>query len=351
MSNATRWYATREACKAAVTIKGVEVDTLIDGYIESASEGVENLLGRRFIPLTATYLYPWPQRAGNSLVCYLDEDLLAVTELLARAQDTTPTEIVAADYFKEPVNNPPYQRIEIDRSSSAAFQGGDTSQRSISVEGRWGYSEDTKAAGTLVSGTAASTTATSLVWSDASLVGVGDTILIDTEAMFVSGKALLDIATNTNGALTATASQTSITVVDGTKVKAGEVITINSERMLVESIAANDLTVQRAYDGSVLAAHDDAQDIYALRTLTVVRAVNGTTGAFHANTTAATKYAPPADVVNYVKALAIFTHKQGSSGWTGQIGGGEGTVETRMAVFGLTKMRDELIAIYRQVSF
>lgn len=349
--NATRWYVSREATKAAVNIVGAEVDALIDSYIESASEAVENLLGRRFIPLTATKLYPWPQYAGNSLIVYLDEDLLAVTELLAKAQDTTPTEIVAADYFKEPVNNPPYQRIEIDRSSSAAFEAGDTSQRSISVAGRWGYSEDTKAAGTLVSGTAASTTATALAWSDASLVDVGDTLLVESEQMFVSGKTLLDTATNTNGVLTANVAETSVTVVDGTAIKAGEVITINSERMLVESIAGNVATVRREYDGSVLAAHDDAQDIYAPRTLTVVRAVNGTTGAVHANTTAATKYAPPADVVNYVRAVAINNHKQGSSGWVGQIGGGEGTVETRMAMFGLTKMRDELISAYGRVSF
>ncbi len=348
MSNVTRWYATREAVKAAVGIAGAKVDALIDGYIEAASESIENLLGRRFIPLTATKLYPWPQRAGNSLICYLDEDLLTVTELLAKAQDTTPTTIAATDYFLEPVNSPPYRRIEIDLSSSAAFASGDTSQRSISVEALWGYSEDTKAAGTLVSGTAASTTATALVWSDSSLVGVGDTILIDTEAMFVSGKVLLDTATNTNGALTATKSQTSITVVDGTKIKAGEVITINSERILVESIAGNVATVERGYDGSALAAHDDAQDVYAPRTLTVVRAVNGTTGAFHANTTVATKYAPPADVVNYVKALAITLHKQGSAGHTGQIGVGEGSVEIRG--FNLRVMRADLIASYSLVT-
>ena len=348
MANATRWYATREAVKAAVGITGAKVDTLIDGYIESASESTERLLGRRFIPLTATKLYPWPQRAGNSLVCYLDEDLLAVAELLAKAQDTTPTTIADTDYFLEPINNPPYRRIEIDRSSSAAFEGGDTSQRSISVEGRWAYSEDTKAAGALAE--ADDGAETELNITDASLIDVGGTILLTDEALFVSGRALLDTATNNNGALTAVPSETSVTVVDGTKIKAGEVITINSERMLVESIATHVLTVVRAYDGSVLAAHDDAQDVYAPRTLTVVRAVNGTTAAAHDDALAITKYAPPADVVNYVRALAIFTHKQGSSGWTGQIGGGEGTVETRMAVFGLTKMRDELIAAYGQVT-
>jgi hypothetical protein len=349
VANATRWYATREATKAAVGITGAKADALIDDYIESASESVENLLGRRFIPQTQTRLYPWPQTAGNSLVVYLDQDLLAVTTLLTKAQNTTPTEIAATDFFLEPVNKPPYQRIEIDRSSSSAFEGGDTSQRSISVAGRWGYSEDTKTAGLLAE--ADDGAETELNVSDSSLIDVGDTILLTSEALFVSGKALLDTTANTNGALTAVPSETSVTVTDGSLVKAGEIITINSERMLVESIAANVLTVERAYDGSVLAAHNDAQDVYAPRTLTVVRAVNGTTAAAHADALAITKYAPPADVVNYTKALALNAYKQGGSGWTGQIGGGEGTVETRMAVFGLTKMRDELIATYGRVSF
>lgn len=347
--NAHRWYASREATKAAVDIKGAKTDSLIDSYIESASEAVENLLGRRFIPLTATKLYPWPQYAGNSLIVYLDEDLLAVTELLAKAQDTTPTEISSDDYFLEPVNNLPYQRIEIDRSSSAAFEAGDTSQRSISVAGSWGYSNDTKAAGALAE--ADDGTELELNVSDSSLIDVGDTILLTDEQLFVSGKALLTTTTDTDGALTAVKSETTVAVTDGTKIKAGEIITVNSERMLVESISTNDLTVQREYDGSVLAAHDDAQTIYVPRTLTVVRAVNGTTAAAHADALAITKYAPPADVVNYVRAIAINNHKQGSSGWTGQIGGGEGTVETRMAMFGLTKMRDELISKYGRVSF
>jgi len=348
VSNASRWYATREAVKAAVGITGGKADALIDSYIETASEALEKLLsGRRFIPQTETRYYPWPQKAGKSTVLYLDQDLLAVTTLQAKAQDASPTTIAAADYFLEPVNEPPYRRIEIDLSSSAAFEAGDTSQRSISVLGRWAYSEATKAAGALAE--ADDGTETALNVTDSSLIDVGDTILIGTEAMFVSARAQLTTGTTLNDTLAASQSDVTVTLASGAAAKQGEVLLLDSEKMLVEAISGNDLTVQRGYDGSVLAAHSSGITVYAPRTLTVVRAVNGTSAATHADAAAILKYAPPADIVNYVQGLAILSHKQASSGWTGQIGGPEGAVQVRP--FDIAKLEEKIIANYRLVTF
>ena len=348
MSNATRWYISREATKAAVGLAGADLDSLIDSYIEAASEDIEAFLGRRFIPETATKLFRWPPRVGGGYVLQLDDlDLIAVTTLKAAAQDASPITIVAADYFLEPVNSgPPYTRIEIDLSSSAAFEAGDTPQRSIAVTGRWGYAEATKAAGALAE--ADDGTELALNVTDSSLIGVGDTILIGTEAMFVSAKILLTTGTTLNDTLTANKNDTLVTVASGAAVKQGEVVTLDAERMLVESISSNDLTVQRAYDGSVLAAHTTGLTVYAPRTLTVVRAVNGTTAATHADTTAIAKYAPPADIAEYARAYAIGHHQQGRSGWTGVVGGDMGSVETKM--FGLWAMRQALIEKYGKVS-
>lgn len=348
MSNATRWYCTREAVKAAVGIAGANLDALLDSYIEAGSEDVEQVIGRNFIPITAIKYWPWPQSIGSSLVLNLvDADLLAVTLLQAAAQDAAPTTIVAADYFLEPVNDPPYSRIEIDLSSSAAFASGDTPQRSIAVTGRWGVRESTRAAGALAEADDGSET--DLNVTDSSLIGVGDTILVGTEAMFVSAKALLTTGTTLNdGSVTASKSDTLLTVASGAAIKRGEVITLDSERCLVEDIAGNDLVVERAYDGTTLAAHTTGITVYAPRTLTVTRAVNGTTAAAHDTATAIVKYAPPADVVEYVRAYAIAHHQQGRSGWTGQIGGSETGVETKM--FSLWAMRQGLIEKYGRVS-
>lgn len=336
MSNSQRWYATRESVKGALGIGGADLDALIDGYIEAASENVEKLCAdRRFIPYTATKQYPWPQAGGRSYCLALGEDLIAATALTKNDDDVTA--IAAADYLVEPVNEgPPYNRIEIDLSSSEFFSWANTPQRAVRVTGRWGYGEDTKPAGALAE--ADDGTETALDVTDASLVGVGDTILIGTEQMFVSGRSALTTTATLSGNPTAADNDVTIGVSTGSLVKTGEVILVDSERMLVTDVIGNNLTVKRAYDGSILAAHSAAAVVYAYRTLTVARSVNGTTAAAHNTATAITKFAPPAPVVELCRAYAIYAHQQDRSGWTGQIGGGEGAViVARSAVRDLEK--------------
>jgi hypothetical protein len=339
------WYVSREAVKRAVNIGGSDRDRVIDFVAEQASRELDSLSNRRFIPITATRNYSWPQRnQGRVYVIHLDEDLLSVSALTKEGDDATA--IASADYFLEPVNlGPPYSRIEIDLASSAFFSSKDTHQRQIRVTGSWGYGNDTKAAGALAAAIS-STTATTLNCSDASLIDVGDTLLIGSEQFFVSERGTLDSACNTNGALTATKSQTTVTVTDGTKVKAGETILINSERFYVESVTSNDLAVKRAWDDTVLAAHNTATDVYVYRTLTVTRGENGTTAATHSDAAAITKYIPPSDITGLCLALAINYYEQGQSGWTGSIGSGEGRVN--LTQHGLEELRKRIQRRYQR---
>lgn len=344
MSNANRWYCTREQVKRAVAVEGPNLDALIDSYIEAASEEIERLTDRRFIPLTATKSYPWPQRGGRGYILFLDEDLLAVTSLTKDGVDLTA--IAAGDYFLEPTTlGPPYTHIEIDLASSAFFSAKDTHQRAIAVTGRWSYQEVTKAAGTVASGLSGSASATSAVCSDASKIGVGDALLIESEQLFVSEKTPADTTANTAGALTAVKNETTVPVNTGSLVKAGEVILIDSERMYVESVSGNNLTVIRGYDGSTLAAHANPSDVYAYRTLTLVRGVSGTTAATHADATAIAIYTPPGDINRLCRALAIANRQQDRGGWTGQIGG-EAGIETTMR--GLRALQDQVRNHYRR---
>ncbi|MCR4340903.1 MAG: hypothetical protein NUW01_13570 [Gemmatimonadaceae bacterium] len=272
----------------------------------------------------------WPQRNGQSSRLLLDADLLAVTTLQTKAQDASPTTIASTDYFLEPDNfAPPYDRIEIDISSSAAFESGATAQRSISVAGRWGYSEDTISAGTVASGLSASpATATSMVCSDGSLIDVGDTLLIESEQLFVSERSNAQVGTQLlNGALTAAKSGVSVTVDLGTQFKALEMIQVESERMFIESISGQVLTVIRAYDGSTLASHADDTAVHVFRTLTVQRGVNGTTAAVHDNSTAVSKYVPPLDIRRLCIAEALAGYQQERSSYGRSIGQGDGAVE------------------------
>ena len=350
--NATRWYATREAVKAAAGIKGPAENADIDEKLEAGSEDVEEFLGRAFIPETAERRYRWPPRNGGGATLRIPrQDLIAVTQLQTKAEDTSPTTLIANDYFLEPFNDgPPFTRIEIDASSTASFEAGDTAQRSIGVTGRYGFREDTVAAGTVSSGLASSDAAVSMVCSDSSLIDVGDTLLIESDALFISEKTLVDVAADLNdNSVTASINNVSITLDDGSKVLQGEVITLDSERMLIESISSNVLTVERAVDGSTLAAHSTGINVFAPRTLTVVRGVNGVTAATHANSTAITKYAPPADIRGYVIAYVIFERHQDSTGRTGVSGGDQGGVETKG--FSVWAKRNALIEKYGIVTF
>ena len=137
---------------------------------------------------------------------------------------------------------------------------------------------------------------------------------------------MLDTTADLDGSLAAEAAEVSVTVTDGTKVKAGEVILLDAERVYVESVSGNVLSVQRAYDGSTLAAHNTATDVYAYRTLTIVRGVNGTTAATHDNATAINKYAPPADIVALCQAIAISEYEADKGGRTGVVGAGEASI-------------------------
>jgi hypothetical protein len=343
------WYVSREAVKAAAQITGSSQNTRIDRINEAVARMLDSSTRRFFIPRTETRLYRWPRRSiSNSSILWLDQDLLSVTTLQTKAQNSSPTTIASSDFFLEPVNESVYNRIEIDLSSTAAFEAGNTPQRSISVTGVWGYSQDTQSAGTVSSGLSSDATATSMVCSDASKVDVGDTLLIESEQVFVSertnaanGSDLLD------GALTASMAEVAITVDNGGLYAAGEVILVDSERMQVESITSNVLTVIRAYDGSVLATHLNNAAVHVFRTLTIERGVNGTTAATHANSTTITRYRPPLDIMNLCLAEAIATGAQEGAGWGRSVGTGDAATELTGRELG--DLRNRVIMSYRRM--
>ena len=323
MSN---WYTTREAVKRAGKINGVLSDVQIDRIIETVSRQIDLSTRRFFLPRTETRLFRWPSTQTSLLtVLWLDQDLLSVTTLQSEAQNATPTTISSSDFFLEPNNQgPPYDRIEIDLSSTAAYQAGDTPQRSISVAGSWGYTANTRSGGTVASGLDSDSAATTMVCSNASRIGVGDTLLIQSEQIFVSERdfAALD-SKLINGALTSNQSEVSITVDSSHGIVAGEVIRIESEQMYVVSVATNDLTVIRAYNGSVLASHSDDTAIHINRTLTIERGVNGTTAATHADATSITPYEPPMDIQSLCLGETLAMFAQEDAQWGRAIGPGD----------------------------
>jgi hypothetical protein len=327
MSN---WYATREEVKRAGSLFGTARHAQIDRAIESVSNSISRGTRRVFIPKIATKLYRWPQtESDDPATLWVDEDLLSVTTLQTKAQNTSPTTISSSDYFIEPNEyGPPYNRIEIDESSTASFESGDTQQRSISVLGSWGYSDNTSSSGTVVSGLSSDSTATSMVISDGSLIDVGHTLLIESEQVFVKERTsaaepnsdLLD------GVLTADRSET-VTVDSGSRYSLNEVILVDAEEMLITGISGNVLTVIRGYNSTTLASHSNNQAVHVFRTLTIERGVNGTTAATHANSTAISRYDVEYAIKQLTIAMVLSELGQEGSSWGREVGSGDGAFQ------------------------
>lgn len=321
------WYATREDVKSALDMKETaRNDAQLDRAIESASRSVEGLLHRRFYPWSGTRYFDWPNdQYARPWRLWLDADELISASSLT--SDGTP--IAATDYFLEPVNSgPPFNRIEIDLSSDAAFSAGSTHQRSIAVTGLFGYSADESRAGALAEDI--DLVETDVNVSNGGLIGVGDLIRIGNERMVVIGKSMLDTGVTIASGNSLTATNSNVSIPCSTTLgmpSVGEVILIDSERMLVVDIAGSTLTVKRAWDGSVLAAHATGASIYAPRTLIVERGVLGTTAEFNGSTSLVFKFLVPGPVRALCVAEALCTVLNESSGYARTAGSGEGARE------------------------
>lgn len=317
------WYATRESVTTALDIeRSAYRSAQVDAAIELGSRAVDQLINRHrhgLAPRLATRYFPYPSRDYSPAYrLWLDEnELISLTSLVAGG-----TTIPATDYLLEPVNSgPPYRYIEIDLSSFAAFQSGDTWQRAVAATGLWGYSDESAPAGALAEALDASETAVDV--TDSSLIGVGDIIKVDSERMIVTDKATLDTGQNLASNMSQSMADRVVDVADGTQLHVGEILLIDSERMKIVDITGNNATVIRAFDGSTLAAHTSPADVYAYRTLTVERGALGTTAATHSLAASLTKWVPPGPAHTLCVAEALTILEQESSAYSRRVGSDE----------------------------
>lgn len=328
-------YATREIVQRTLDSASTAHDaTLIDRAVASASRSVDQLCHvRGFWPETATRYFDWPDETQRrkSWRIWLDSDILISVTSVTNGDGTTVT-----NYLLEPVNaGPPYRAIEIDLSSSDVFSSGDTHQQAVTIVGLWGHSNTTTSAGALAEALDDSETAVDV--TDGT-IGVGHLLTVDSERMLVTERTWLDSGQNTGGALTAAVNDQTVAVSDGTAFMAYETILVDSETMWVTAITGNNLTVERAYDGSTLATHSSSADVYVSRTLTVERGAAGTTAASHLTATAITRWVPPSLVEELTIAEAITQVEQGRSAYARTVGSGDNQREARGA--GLQDLRD-----------
>lgn len=313
------WYVTREAVMAAQDVKMTAYAApRIDSAIEQASRNAEGILHwESFAPHLTTYSFDWPGPQVHGSKLYLERfPLIEATEITSGGEA-----VPLADVAFYPEGSGPYDRLKL-HDDGGSWSGGERGQKNIAVTGLWGWSDVQLPAGVLAEDLDASETAVDT--GPITGVGVGSIVTVGTERMIVTGRGWL--TTGETATLDALDSARALSVVDGTDFAAGERLSIGSERVEIVDIAGNTLTVRRAVDGSVLAAHSGAT-IYAQRQLTVERGALGSTAAAHTTGDAVTVWQVPGPLSTLVMAYTIDILLQEQSGYARTFSSKEGASE------------------------
>lgn len=214
-------YASRDALKTLGSITGTGDDAEYRRLLEAVTRQVDRVTQRTFRTYLATqYFTPTDP---NRLLLDTDDmglGLLAVTTLKTDTDGDRTYEVTWAttDYDLLPFNAPtlqrPYWEIGVTPAGKQVFPR--SVAKSVELVGKWGFYED-----------------------------------------------LVTVASTLNGALTTTA--TSVPVTAGTDFEVLQTILIDSEQMYVTAIATNTLTVERAANGTTGAAHSSGAAIKRYR--------------------------------------------------------------------------------------
>jgi hypothetical protein len=305
------WYATREDVKSALDFAETSrSNARVDRAIEAASRQLEGFLHRRFYPEIATRYFDWPDQYARPWRLWLDDSELISLTAISSGGTAIPTGNINLEPNR---NGPPYNRVEIRMDTSSAFGGGSTTQRDITITGLWGYSNNETAVATAAAGITGS--ATTLAVSDSADIGVGSVLRVGTERLTVTERSMASTSQTLQTPIDAQQKTVTLAVTNGAAFAIGEVILLDSERMLIVDIAGNQLTVKRAWDGSVLAAHT-GPTIYALRSLTVTRGVLGTTAAAISQGDTVYRWDVPGPVNSLCTAEAVVDLLEKSSGYS-----------------------------------
>lgn len=315
-------YATVEAlCESLDFEQSTRRTREVLRALDAGSRAVDSLCARNdggFWPEVRTRRFDWPAPSSPepTRVWLGEPELVSLTSLTSGG-----TALDVGSFILYPDTGPPYDHLEVDRSTSVSLGLGETPQNDVAITGVWGHDLVVERAGSL-DAAVSSTTGNVVDVTDGAGVGVGDLLTIDSERVEVVGRSWLDSGQNTGGALTDSSADVALPVVDGTAFNVGERLLLESERMRIEDIAANTLTVARAVDGTVLAAHGSGLDLFVGRRLTVTRGAYGTTAATHADAAAVYRQVYPALVQQLALAEAAVYLQQQAAGWASTSGSG-----------------------------
>jgi hypothetical protein len=275
----------------------------LDRAIEAASRTIDGLMHRVFYPTDTTHFWDWPsfQYAYPWRIWFDEAELADVTVNVPVATSGGHVINNANIFWGHPQYTPPFTYMELNRSSSESFGRGNTPQRDVAITGTYGFGIDTRPGGTLAVALT-DTTGTAATVTNGAAIGVGDLLLIGTERLLVTERANVTSGQTQQGAGVGTVltSDNILAVTDGTKFFVNEVVTLDGERMLVVDVTGNNLTVKRAWDGTVLSAHTGST-VFVSRLLTVTRGAQGTVAATHLIASTVNVHAVP----SLIRQLAV----------------------------------------------
>jgi len=198
--------------------------------MESSSGRIDNYVGMQsFGPRTETHYYDMgkgilrsspqlsvPASSGASIgtsdrlisIITLDEWLISATTVTSykatdRSSSETLTQGYEDDYWLEPYNASPKVQLKLNEDTGKGFHAG---QQTLSILGSWGYSNNTENVTTVDA--VSSTTTTSISVASASDLSSAQTILVNSEKIYITGISgnTLTVERGVNGTTAATHS-------------------------------------------------------------------------------------------------------------------------------------------------
>jgi hypothetical protein len=329
-------YVTRDELMRALDVKpSAYMRNEIDRAARAGSRAAEGYLHRIFYPelLTRSFDWPSPGRGQSYSRIYFDErSLISLVDVESGGYEIDPLDVLLY-----PDGQAPYEWIELDRDSPAAFSGG--TQRAVIMSGLWGYRNDESAVGTLTS----SPSISSSTFSVSSSLEVGSILRVGQERAQVQEKSWS--VSGQFGSISSTKDSTTLPVSDSSVFSFGEEILLDAERMEIVDIAGNNLIVRRAVGGSVLAAHTNGV-IFRNTIVRVQRGALGTTATAHSTGDTVYLWQPPSLVKELAQAYAEDIFLQRNSGYARTAGTGESErMVTRNALKGIEERAG---AVYRR---
>jgi hypothetical protein len=173
------YYADLYHLKKLLGTPDSDDDLALMAELGAASRHIEQETGRAFSGIQAERYFAG---AGRSL--FLNDDVLAISEISVNDGDDTFTAMAAADYHLRPQNSFPKAWLEINPLGD--FTAFPRMTNGVKIVGLFGYGASAapyRASG--VTGTVATTMGTTLTLSAAGVIRSGMTILCESEQMFV----------------------------------------------------------------------------------------------------------------------------------------------------------------------